>query len=63
MDRDASVTAWIDGLRQGSDESAQCLWECYFAQLVRLAGERLPRGVRRDFDEEDVALERLSVTL
>ena len=47
---------WIDGLRRGSEESAQQLWERYFSQLVLLAGKRLPRGVRRDFDEEDVAL-------
>ena len=56
MDLDKSVTCWIDGLRDGSERSAQQLWERYFHQLVRLAGSRLPRGVRRGFDEEDVAL-------
>ena len=56
MDADESVTLWIDGLRQRDSRSAQQLWERYFAQLVRLAGAKLPRGVRRDFDEEDVAL-------
>jgi DNA-directed RNA polymerase specialized sigma24 family protein len=56
MSVDDSVTHWIDGLRAGSDESAQQLWERYFAQLTQLAGERLPPSVRRDFDEEDVAL-------
>lgn len=56
MELDKSVTLWIEGLRRGDPQSAQQLWECYFSQLVRLAGARLPRGVRRDFDEEDVAL-------
>ncbi len=56
MELDESVTLWIDGLRQGSEQSAQQLWERYFSRLVRVAGARLPRGVRRDFDEEDVAL-------
>ena len=60
MNMDESVTIWIDGLREGSEQStqksAQQLWERYFSQLVQLAGKKLPRGVRRDFDEEDVAL-------
>ena len=56
MDVNESVTQWIEGLRQGSEQSAQQLWERYFSQLVRIAGKKLPRGVRRDFDEEDVAL-------
>ena len=56
MELDESVTIWIDGLRDGDDASAQQLWERYFAQLVRIAGSKLPRGVRREFDEEDVAL-------
>ncbi len=56
LDLEKSVTCWIDGLRDGSEQSAQQLWERYFQQLVRLAGSRLPRGVRRGFDEEDVAL-------
>jgi DNA-directed RNA polymerase specialized sigma24 family protein len=56
MDIDDTVTQWIDGLREGSPASAQQLWERYFQQLVRLAGRKLPAGVKRDFDEEDVAL-------
>ncbi len=56
MNLDDSVTLWIDGLRQGNEHSAQQLWERYFSQLVRMAGSKLPRSVRRDFDEEDVAL-------
>ena len=60
MNLDESVTIWISGLRDGTgesaQESAQHLWERYFQRLVQLAGKKLPRGVRRDFDEEDVAL-------
>ena len=56
MSIEDSVTLWIDGLREGSEESVQHLWERYFTQHTRLAGEKIPRGVRRDFDEEDVAL-------
>jgi DNA-directed RNA polymerase specialized sigma24 family protein len=56
MSLDDSVTLWIDGLRQGDQQSAQQLWERYYAQLVRMAGAKLPRSVRREFDEEDVAL-------
>ena len=56
MSLDDSITVWIDGLRDGNEESAQRLWERYFARLVFLANARLPQGYRRDFDEEDVAL-------
>ena len=56
MNLDETVTIWIDGLRTGDERSAQQLWERYFSQLVRIAGSKLPRSVRRDFDEEDVAL-------
>jgi DNA-directed RNA polymerase specialized sigma24 family protein len=53
-----SVTRWIGDLKAGGDSAAQSLWERYFAQLVRLARDRL-RSARRpgaDADEEDAAL-------
>ena len=56
MNLDDKVTVWLEGLREGNDESAQQLWERYFVHLVRVAAKKLPQGVRRDFDEEDVAL-------
>lgn len=56
MTLDESVTAWVDGLRAGNNDSAQQLWERYFLRLVSLADRKLPVGVRRDFDEEDVAV-------
>ena len=52
---DESVTLWIEGLKEGNEQSAQQLWERYFSQLVQIAGSKLPRSLRRDFDEEDVA--------
>ena len=53
---DRSVTMWIEGLKGGDERSAQQLWERYFSQLVQVANAKLPAGVRRDFDEEDVAI-------
>jgi DNA-directed RNA polymerase specialized sigma24 family protein len=57
-----SVTGWLDQLKAGDKAAAQELWERYFARLVTLAGHRL-RGVRRDVDEEDVALSALKSAL
>lgn len=50
------VTAWIDGMRCQETQSTRQAWQHYYQRLVELAGRRLPHGVRRDFDEEDVAL-------
>ncbi len=51
-----TISAWLDGLRSGNDQSARELWERYFQRLTALVDRRLPRGQRRDFDEEDIAL-------
>lgn len=51
-----SVAFWIEGLKQKDELSAQQLWERYFARLTALAGSKLPNHIRREFDEEDVAL-------
>lgn len=53
---DDSVVGWIEGLKQKDEHSAQQLWERYFSRLTALAGSKLPGHIRRDFDEEDVAL-------
>ncbi|MFT7639457.1 MAG: DNA-directed RNA polymerase specialized sigma24 family protein, partial [Pirellulaceae bacterium] len=50
------VTAWIEGVRQDDSRATQQLWEHYYQQLLQLAARRLPNNLRRDFDEEDVAL-------
>jgi DNA-directed RNA polymerase specialized sigma24 family protein len=51
-----SVTIWLDGIRAGDDGAVERLWDRYFSQLVRVATFKLPPSVKRDFDEEDVAL-------
>ena len=56
MSVEDSVTVWIQRLQSGDEAAAEQLWQRYFQRLVVLAGKKLPRGVRRDFDEEDVAL-------
>lgn len=52
----ASVSAWIDGLRDGDDGSAEELWRRYFEALARVAERRLPGTIRGAYDGEDVAL-------
>jgi DNA-directed RNA polymerase specialized sigma24 family protein len=55
-DGEGSVTRWIGGLKAGDPEAARCLWERYFADLVRLARARLRDVPRAVADEEDAAL-------
>jgi DNA-directed RNA polymerase specialized sigma24 family protein len=56
MRTDASVTHWIDRLKEGDPDAAQKLWERYFRRLVGLARKKLRAAPRRAADEEDVAL-------
>ncbi len=56
MNAETTVTQWIAQLRAGENAAAQKLWEGYFAQMVRLARQRLQNAPRRMADEEDVAL-------
>ena len=51
-----SVTHWLARLKAGDHTAAQELWERYFRRVVGLAGQILPRQVRRTADEEDAAL-------
>jgi len=46
----------LEKVRDGDDEATAILWERYFQPLVRLAGSRLPRNLKRTADEEDIAL-------
>ncbi|MCC9643181.1 RNA polymerase subunit sigma-70 [Rhodopirellula sp. JC740] len=43
-------------VRDGDNDATAVLWERYFQPLVRLAGTRLPKNLRRSGDEEDIAL-------
>jgi RNA polymerase sigma factor (sigma-70 family) len=53
-----SVTGWLHELKAGPETAAQDLWDRYFAQLMRVASHRL-HGLRREADEEDIALSAL----
>lgn len=46
----------LDQVREGDEQATTLLWERYFQPLVRLAGTRLPKNLRRSADEEDIAL-------
>ena len=51
-----TVTQWIALLKEGDDAGVEQLWQRYFHQLCQYARNKLPGFVRREFDEEDVAL-------
>ena len=55
MNDERSLVRWIESLRAGDEDAATELWRRYFDRLVALASKKMPR-VRRDYDEEDVAL-------
>lgn len=50
-----SVSAWLQGLKEGENEAAGKLWERYFEQLVGVARRKLGSANRRVSDEEDLA--------
>ena len=53
----ASVTEWLENLKDGDSQAAQKLWERYLQGLLRLARRKL--GPRRSHvaDEDDVVAE------
>ncbi len=57
---EGSITRWLGGLKAGSDDAVQQLWQRYFDRLVRLARRKLRAGVGAGVgaaeDEEDAAL-------
>jgi DNA-directed RNA polymerase specialized sigma24 family protein len=63
MSEDKSVTHWIAELRHGNREAVQHLWKEYFAQIVRVAAQKLRGRRRRADDEEDVALSAMHSAL
>ena len=56
MSLDETVTDWIDQLKAGERSATEKLWQRYYSQLVRFAGQRLGGAKREMADEEDVAL-------
>jgi RNA polymerase sigma factor (sigma-70 family) len=43
-------------VKLGDDDAVRAIWDRYFPQVVRLAGQRLADQPRRAVDEEDVAI-------
>ncbi|MBC8872752.1 MAG: hypothetical protein H8E44_25245 [Planctomycetes bacterium] len=56
MESPGSVSWWIGEVKAGDQVAAQCLWERYFDQLLRLCRRWPPDAARRVADEEDVVL-------
>lgn len=56
MPLDDDVKDWIHNLQDQDTLATEQLWERYYARLLELANRRLPSNIRREFDEEDVAL-------
>ncbi len=54
----ASVSHWLEGLRDGDSLAAQELWNRYFEQLVSVAQARL-QGLSHDVSGQDIALSAL----
>ncbi|MEM1068432.1 MAG: ECF-type sigma factor [Planctomycetota bacterium] len=46
----------MDRVRTGDEAAVTDLWNDYYQQLVRMAAVRLPGGLKRSGDEEDIAL-------
>jgi RNA polymerase sigma factor (sigma-70 family) len=59
MSHIGSVTQLLQQARAGEEEALNQLAQRYWPFLLARAGERLPRGLRRTADEEDVAQEVL----
>lgn len=55
MPSDASVSRWLEGLKEGDSEAAAALWQHFGARLVRLARQKLRHTSRRVADEDDIA--------
>lgn len=53
---EASVAAWIAGIKTGEDDAVRQLWQAFFDRLVNVARGKLGSAPRRVTDEEDLAL-------
>lgn len=51
-----TVTQWIELLKDGDAGGAERIWQRYFDKVCSFARNKLPEFVKREFDEEDVAL-------
>jgi RNA polymerase sigma factor (sigma-70 family) len=60
MSSPGSVSNWIRGVKSGEAAALERLWQRYFPQLVRLAGEHLRHLPRRVKDADDIVAEALT---
>ncbi|MEM6471694.1 MAG: ECF-type sigma factor [Planctomycetota bacterium] len=51
-----TIQKMVDRVRAGDDEAAHHLWERYFPEVIRLAGQRMRGRANTVADEEDVAI-------
>lgn len=56
MDHSASVSLWIEQLKQGDDEAGTKLWNRYITNLIELAAYKLKGVPKRTADEEDLVI-------
>ncbi len=61
MPNEASVTLWINAVRQGDVVAAEKLWQRYFSQLMSQARQRMSNLNRGTYDEEDAALSTFQI--
>ena len=54
-DKTLSVSQWIEGVKLGSEDSRQEIWNRYYSRLVGLLRSQLNQNERRTSDEEDIA--------
>ena len=59
MDAEASVSLWLQRVKEGDEEAATELYRRYFPSLVELASKQLRRTRRLAGDEEDAAIDAL----
>ena len=63
MSQPASVSHWIEQLKQGNDDAGQELWNRYMSNLIELARQKLRNVPKRDSDEEDLVISAFNAFL
>lgn len=56
MHDDEPITRWINDLRNGEDQAANCIWQSFCDRLLSVARNRLSAANRTVIDEEDIVL-------
>lgn len=50
------ITQWIDGLREGDEESVRRIWDSFFHRMIAIARHRMRTARRTACDEEDIVV-------